>query len=239
MATSGNTTYNRTAEQLVRTAFRHCGMRDSKLTADDLATGLEALNYIILQLRGEQVNLWKISDVTITLVATQADYTIAPSGGDVTAPKPLKILSVRRKNLTTNYETPLNPWALDEYNRQTVKATTGSEPLSYMYQPLRLEGVLKIWPVPTADAVTNYSLIASCAMPLEVMDSLSNDFDIPPEWYMPVGWMLAKELMCDYDVPYNKMNLITANADKYMSDIIDASQENASVYFGMDNSGAR
>lgn len=239
MATSGNTQYFRTAEQLVRTALRHCGLRDSKITTTDLYTGLESLNSLILKLRVQHVMLWKIVDLTVPLVAAQASYTIAPSGANVTAPKPMKVLSVRRKELSSGYETPLNQWSIAEYTMQNVKNTTGDQPLSYMYQPLAHQGVLKIWPVPTTTTPTTFSLILSCAMPMEVMDDFTDDFDIPSEWYNALGWMVASDLMVDYDVPYNKMQQIGAKAEQAEDDVIDASQEDASVYFSADVSGAR
>lgn len=232
MATSGVTTYTRNAEQIVRVAFRHCGMRQASITSDDIAVALEALNLLVIKLRNEGVWLWKVTDVVVPLVAAQATYTLS-------SPKPLRIISARRRNLTSLFETDMNKWSVQEYNSQSVKNTTGGEPLSYTYQELRDSVRLSIWPVPTTSAATNYSVVISAHLPIEIFSSEGNDFDFPPECYLPLGWMLAEELMCDFDVPYNRMQIIKTKSTEAKNDMVAMHEEDSSVYFSLDYTGAR
>src|SRR6185312_12801509 len=82
MATSGTTTYNRTAGEIVTAAFKKLGVQPAEqpLQAFELRDGLETLNMMIKAFQVPGLHLWTETEAVLFLNPGQAEYALGPQG---------------------------------------------------------------------------------------------------------------------------------------------------------------
>ena len=104
------TTYTVTRNQIVDSALRKLNVLELGDTADvtTIANASLVLNLMIKMWAVEGLKLWTIDELTLPLVEDQTSYTIGPSGCDLTANKPLKMIQawLRNTTVTPNVDTP-------------------------------------------------------------------------------------------------------------------------------------
>ena len=139
--------------------------------------------------------------------------------------RPLRIESARRATIGTDSDIELNKWARQEYFAQVDKASTGV-PTNFYYQPLLDNGEVFIWQ--TANNV-NQVLKFTYQRSIENFDSSANNPDFPIEWADPLVWGLAARIGFEYQTPLVKMQMIKANADEFLDDILGWDEETTSL----------
>lgn len=191
MSTSGTTDFNLDAAAIVEKAFHILGVaaEGEDLTARMLSDGLSSLN-LLIKTWGAQKHLWTLTEGTVTLVAGQAAYTISP--------KPMRILSVRRR--TQGIDTPMNEMARQTYFDQPNKTESPSTPVSFYYDPQQATGVLYLWPAPSSNAVSTFTVQMTYLRRMDDIDASTDDLDMPQEWLQAVIWNLADDLETEYPV---------------------------------------
>src|SRR5574340_778223 len=87
-----NATYN-TANRIIQQAMLEASLLEEgqEPTSEQLAQNLNRLNDMINALQTRGIKLWTQVDQTVTLVASQATYTLSPTG-DVVMTKPLRVI---------------------------------------------------------------------------------------------------------------------------------------------------
>lgn len=164
-----------------------------------------------------------------TVTLNDALSAAASSGNKVyayttAAPRPLKILSIRRKNGTN--ETPMFMLAREEYFDLPNKASSGN-PVQFYYDPQRGTGKVYVWPSPsTVDDVLRYSYLDE----LEVISANTDTSDFPQEWMEYLVYNLAVRIAPLYGVPVPTEVLQVAIQSKELLEGWD--MDDASVTFG-------
>jgi len=203
MATSGDTTFTLNRNEMINASFRTIGVgvRGEALSAEEIADGSEALNLMLKAWDAYGLPLWRRDKLSLTLVASQSAYTIGPSGADVTAPRPLRVLEVNRKD-SNNNTSPIELLSLNEWSMLPDRVTaSASAPVNAYFDPTTSSATLNIWPMPNATPAAEYTIEFWVHSPVEDMDSSTDNFDCPPEWLEAIKYGLAKRLADEYSVP--------------------------------------
>ena len=230
MATSGSIDYNETLSSIVKDAL----LEINAISADDtpgapiFAHAQRKLNRILKSWQAAGFNLWRDTEGSITLVASQASYTMGGTSPDVSY-RPLRISSIRYRDANSK-DRPLTPiLSRQEYFDLPEKSASGV-PTSFYYDPGRDQGTLYIWPVPSS--VTIETLKLTYSRTFEDMDANANNPDIPQEWLHALVLTLAAE-MCTPVFPDSPQLLATtkARAEAAVEEARMWDRETASIHF--------
>ena len=199
------TTYSVTRDQIITAALRKLQVTELGTTpdADTVTNAAQALNIMIKAWQTQGIKLWTVSEYTLPLVAAQRTYTISPSGSNLTADKPLKVIQawLRNTSVTPNIDTPLQILSRQEYNILGSKDSSGMIN-SVWYEPGATVGTLTTYLNPDSTTATNYTLHFIGQKPITDI-SLSTDVpDFPNEWMQSLVWGLADELAIEYGLAY-------------------------------------
>jgi hypothetical protein len=143
---------------------------------------------------GQGIHLWTATEMTVTLVAGQADYVLSP--------RPLHVKQVRVRN-TDNVDRPVSIDSRSEFYSIANKTAVGQTNRSY-YDPQLNSGTLSIWPVPPSD--TTDVLKITYIRSLEDFDTASDTPDCPQEWIEAIALNLAVRIAPKYGKALSKVN---------------------------------
>lgn len=220
MSTSGSVDFTLNSRQIVDEALRLLGVLqegDSPTTA----RANEALNALNMMLKtwGASERLWLMTEGTVTLVASQAAYSL---GTGVR-----RVLSVRRRVGTL--DTPMFQLSRQEYFDQPTKSATGT-PNSWYFDQQRASRTLYIWQTVDAATAAVASLHYTYTRVIEDVDTLDNEADVPAEWLEVLVYNLATRLGPRYgDINTAEYAQIKATADDLMNLLPTLDQEGASI----------
>lgn len=192
MAVSSSTDFSQNAEELIEDARAELGIlaEEEPLDSAELERGRRMLNRMFKAWETDGVYAWTYTEGTLTLTAADGSYTFQ-SGGDVTT-VPLDITHMRITRSSIDLE--LTRMTREEYQSLPVKTTQG-QPTQWFYDRQRDSGTLYLWPVPDSLAGT---LKFTYRRRIMDMDSGSNDFDFPQEWYEAITYGLANRMIGPY-----------------------------------------
>lgn len=193
MAVSGTVNFALDTDQIIEKAFHRLGKASEgeAVSARMYSDGLSSLNLIIKSKLGTSDRLFLRTQTQVILTANTASYALSPM--------PLRVLSVRRRD-SSGRDVPLNVLSEQEYFDTPNKADAPSVPVSYFFDPQTTSGTLYVWPAPSADAASEYTLQLTTIRRIDDMVSSSDSLDMPQEWLDPVIWMLADDLETEYPV---------------------------------------
>jgi hypothetical protein len=195
MAVSNSTDFKLSAGDMVEEARRKIGIQadEEPMTAQELQTGLRALNMMVKAWQADGVTAWATEEGEITpLVLGDASYVFGVGGSFV--PVPLEIMSVRINRGTSDI--PMLRLGREDYYDLPNKETRGY-PTQFYYERKRSGGTLFIWPTPDAGLGT---LKFTYRRALMDFDNAPDDMDLPQEWHEAVLYGLAKRLAENYGV---------------------------------------
>jgi hypothetical protein len=227
MATSGDTTYELTRNQIIEAAMRKCGRLAKGQSADstDLTNGTIALNSIIASFQKVHgMPVWARADHNITLVASQRDYTLA-------SPFPIKIHAAYLETITGGAMRELQPIAYTDFRLLNTEST--GTPVNYTYQPRINTGTLSIWPLPTSSDVTAHTLTITYQRPFEGFTAAGETPDFPQEWQNALIYELAVVLAPEFGVPLDDRKLLRAEAKDHLENVM-LNEETESLFFQID-----
>lgn len=171
------------------------------------------------------------TQITITDVTTGA----AASGNYVYAytndlARPLRIIDVRRRDESSDQDTPIITNSHEEYQRLPNKAIDGETNIIYYHPEHRnARGTIHLWPRPNSVART---MRLSCALPIQDFDASSNNADLPTEWLDTIVWNLAMRLIPSYGASGHASSQdIKAGGVGMLQDMLNWDQEGESVFF--------
>lgn len=236
MATSNDTTYELTRDQIISAAMRKCGRlaKGQSPDATDLANAQIALNSLIAELQTLGMPLWARKNLTITLVAGNRLYTIG-EGQAIDTPFPLKIYGAWIETINGGAMRELEAIAYKDFRNLNTE-TTGT-PLLYSYQPQINKGTISLWPIPTSTDVSTYSLQITYQSPFQGFTSASETPDFPQEWQNALIYNLAVLLAPEYGVPLDDRKELKQEAKMHLDAAIEGSGEDSSIYFQRDERG--
>jgi len=238
MSRSGSYDFNVTRDELIKAAFRLIGVghRGESVPADEMNDAAQALNIMLKAWQADGLQLWKRAEASIMLSAGTSTYTLGPTGS-IVMQRPLRILEAVRRD-SSNIDVPLNKLSKNEYWGLSDKSSTGT-PVSYHYDPQLDNGKLYLWQTPNASAASEYTIEIVYHLPVEDMDSSTNNFDYPVEWLEAIKFGLALRLAPEYgiDTPYQYR--LQGQFDEIYDKALSWDTENTSVYFQPDYQGQR
>lgn len=231
MATSGTTIFTVSRDEVIAGALRLCGVlaEGQTATTEQTTNCAQALNLLLKHYAVKGWMLWVYEWITFTCVSSQATYTIAPSGANVTDNRPLRIANAFVRWTTAgNFDTPMVALTRQQYDMLSPKDIVGV-PNSYYYDPSRDTGTMYIWPVPIS---ADYSIRVNVQRHIQDITSGAQNFDVPQEWFLPLKWQLASEIGPEYGVTERQQSRIDIKAGLYLEDVANfAVAEEPSVVF--------
>jgi hypothetical protein len=230
MAISGSTNFTLTANQIIEKAFHRLGKAEEgeAMSARMYTDGLSSLNLIIKSKLGTSDRLWLRTEETLPLISGQESYTL-------TNPFVLRVIAIRLRD-SNNNDVPTSELSRQEYFDLPNKANAPSIPVSWYFDPQQSNGVLYIWPAPSSDAATEYSLHTTYLRRIADMITSSDNLDMPQEWLDPVIWMLADDLETEYPVNDSRLaNKIGAKAAEGKQTLDYWDTETSSLFMQPDN----
>jgi len=181
------------------------------------------------------------SGTTITLTAGVA--SAAASGNNVyaytaanTIQRPLKLLEIWRHSVSSDVDIPIRLISRAEYDERPYKLYS-SLAVEAFYNPvinngpINSNGELQIWP---EFSDLNTLIQFRYLRPLQDLDTTSDDFDFPQEWYEALTINLAYRLSWNYGMPLQDRYLLKKDAAEAKNAALAWSQENASVFLEPD-----
>lgn len=232
MTVSAVTTASFSLNELIREAFDVIGVgsEGEPINADMYRRGKMSAQ-LMTQSFNAMDDLWRRTLRTVTPVSGQAAYTLEP--------KPMRVLSARRKQLTGGYETPMTEWSRQEYLDMPNKTSSPSTPVNFYYDPQRETGTLYLWPAPSSAVYSQISVIVDELRPMFIMDDSNDTLDMPPEWQETFVMNLAKRLKLKYPVNDPGLDVkVDELADALFARLKAWDNEPASIYLQPDNWGA-
>lgn len=194
MALSGVIDFNLTAGELISRALGKIGVRGQgfSISADEQSEGIDTLNELLKTWETEGPNLWTPAEQTVTLVSGTQTYTLSP--------RPRLVMNARLYDATNAVEMlPLTPWDQQDWDQFIYKTNPGL-PLKYLTQKLRTSTTLTFWPLPTFSS-GSYSVKVGYERAFQIVQSASDEVDIPEEFMETVVMCLAMRFIEDYQLP--------------------------------------
>lgn len=256
MPSTGTAAYTVNAGEITDNALRKLRV----LKETDVANPRQArlarrtLNMLLKNMQSNGMQLWTYDLIQIPMVPGQNFYTIGPVGADVIHTRPLQLFDgtfIRNVCQNSTFDTPLRVISRKEYLDFGAKGIQGV-PNSIYYNPtidivsgpntgLTSSatgcGELEVYVTPV-DATR--TIFGNFQRQIYDIDTDSDEFDLPAEWFRPLAFLLAADLSYEVDgVDPNVAASIRAEAKLQHDKVQDWSTEQASIYFQPDYSGRR
>lgn len=181
MATSGTFTWNLDVYEIIEEAYENCGMELS--TSYQMQSARRSLNMLLTEWVNDGVNLWTVDEMTVSLTADTASFTLNAKYTDV-------LTAVIRDS--SGNDTPLNRITLAEYQHRTDKDMSG-KPVEYAIERNSNGGhTLYVWPV---QDVGTYTFVSWAIRYMEDVDNTYTDnVDVPRRFIPALVYGLAYKL---------------------------------------------
>jgi hypothetical protein len=227
---------SRTVTQIIQAALRVLGVlaAGETVSTNDTGTGLTVLQDLVSEWSGEGLTIPYETAEAITLVGSQASYTVGQTGTpDLTTVRPINITDAFIRD-SSNYDHPVKVVSFEEYNRITSK-TTEERPSLLTYVPTAPNGTVYVWPTPsTAESLYIVSR-KPLTDPAQLTDDVLTATGIPRNYHSALKWNLALELAPEYGV--NPIGVIAAKAEQTYNKILSTNfaQAAAPVRTGLES----
>ena len=229
MPSSNNTIFQLTVQELVEAALRKLSVlqEGQVANANQLSTGTQALNTLVAALQTEGLLLWTRQEINVPLTASILTYNIG-IGQTVNTRYPTDIEQVLLKQTSSGSTTELLPTHTKDLLR--LNSTNTGQPVEYAYTPYINYGQLRIWPAPTTDVASAYTLQITSFTPLEYATANTETMYFPQEWYLSLIYELALLLADEYSKSLEERQWIGKLAGKYTKAASENTQEQASLF---------
>lgn len=168
------------------------GAGETPNTAEN-ADALVALNAMLDSWKNDGLLCWSHQEEQLSLVASQASYTIGPSG-NLNTTRPVEIVSAYvREN---GYDHPMERLNSEEYAAVIDKTETSDWPTSYYYAPTMATATLYVYPVPDN---STHKIRLVTRVPIAAFSATSDAVSLPPGWEEAMATNLAIAIAPEYE----------------------------------------
>lgn len=220
MATSGNTSFELTRDQIITRAYAKIGIpgEGNTLSASQISDGAECLNTVIALAVTDGMPLWKRVTQTVTPSATNQNYTVANA---------VKVAQVVLRDTLGGTQYELQNKSLYDFN--SLPALSVGVPVHWRYQPALEGGVVSIWP-PTSDATTVTSKVIDIVYQKEFdgFTASGETPDFPAYWTAALIYRTAVMLAPENGVPLQDRQDLKQEAAGYWKAASDYGDEDGS-----------
>lgn len=222
MAVSGSTNFTLVTNTIIEEACQICGIASEgeEISAYTYASARRSLN-LISKAWSAGDHLWIRTQRSVTLVDSQAAYTMTP--------KPGRIIEVRRRNTASGIDVPLMEWSQSQYLQQPNKSVA-SIPTAFYYNPQQASGTLYIWPTASAATASAFTLQLTYLRTIQDFDASDDEADLPQEWLQALTYALAEQLALKFGVAPDIRQEITGRAREYKANLESWDTEPASLF---------
>lgn len=197
-----------TASDIINRALRSLGVigQGESADADQAADGLVSLNDMVASWANESLMLYQVSQDIITLTPGKKDYTIGEGVYDVNTVRPMRIeQAFIRQN---GQDFPVKVADRAAYQSVALKSTQSTLPQWLYYDDGFPSSTIRLWETPaSAD-----SLYVDSLKPLTRFAALSTVVSLPPGYERLLRLNLAVELMPEYQVRNDKIDMMAREA---------------------------
>jgi len=182
-----------TARQMIEYALQEIGALASGETPTnaDAAASLVRLNSLLDSWQVERLAIHTLVRSTFALTASQASYTIGPTGANWTyAIRPQFIQRAGMMD-SDSIESLIEVLTEDRWAALTDKTLTSTEASALYYNPSFPLGTVYLWPVPTDATVTAVLYLPT---PLSAGLTLASELTMPPSYEEAIRYNLAVRL---------------------------------------------
>ena len=234
MALSNSFDFTLNRNEVIRRAMLLLGAISPNQTPSDVdyTDGADVLNLMLKAWQADGLQLWQVTNLSITPVQGQAEYTIGPGGGVVVAGKPAALLEAYRRVTADESDVPLirqsrtDYWTLNDKDNQGV-------PVNYYWelkQPVGSNSMF-LWPTPDATFAANNSIEILYQKPFDDLDAADDNLAFPQEWTLAVVYGLAVILAPEYGLPTSERKLLREEATSEKDRVLDWDQEHVGISF--------
>lgn len=219
-----------TAEWIIYSASQDAGLlgRGQVPTVDDYAERLGRLNEMVNLWQTQGLKLWLVDDLSVTLTAGTATYTLGPAGS-VVMTKPLRVVDAYFSD-QNGIRRPLIPLAWADWIRLSQVTQQGAIN-SYFVDKQQTQLSVSFWLVPdSVDALGTVHLIIQTQV--GNFTSISTGTTFPLEWSMALRWGLAEDISIGQ--PQVIMDRCLMRAEKYRTMLENWDVEDAPTRFTPD-----
>ena len=186
-----------TVSKIIILALKDAGVLGNGQTPsdDDTQTAFDTLMHMIALWRTNDLEVYCHRNISVPMTASQT-YTIGP-GGDVDTERPVAVeqaIYIDSPN-TTSYPLSLIP-TLEDWQRISVKQLNGNIPDAIHYETTFPLGTLYVWPQPSGGQIE-----LTVKQPFPLYESVGDDLKLPPEYFAPLRFNLAKWICASFGSP--------------------------------------
>lgn len=223
--------------EIVRTTLSAAEASGQTVLSVTSSTGMAAADRAGIVLDDDTLHWTTIVtvDSSIQITITTALASAAASGNKLYTytndlARPLRIIDVRRRDETSDQDTPIIVQSHEEYFRLPNKTNEGETNIVYYHPEHRNgRGTVYLWPVPET---VDRTIRMSCVLPLQDFDASGNNADLPTEWLDTIVWNLAKRLLPSYGAAGQaSAQMIVQGGTTMLNEMVQWDQEPESVYF--------
>jgi hypothetical protein len=199
-----------TAQTLIDRAGRLIGAIASgeSFTATESADCLTALNAMLESWQTEKMVVYAFVDTALTMVATDASYTVGPAGNFALTPRPDKLENIFVRANDIDYA--VEQIDRDRWYAIPDKTSDSDIPMFAYYEPTLPTGTLLLWPVPNSA----YSLHVVTWTTVSSLAALSTSVALPQGYERAIAYNLAIEIAPEFGKDPSQTVVSVANESK-------------------------
>ena len=136
MSLSNSFDFTLSRDALIKRAMLMMGVISSSQTptSDEISSASDALNLMLKAWQADGIQLWTVTNESVTPVQGREVYTMGPSGNITTTAKPVEVLEVYRRDTSDRIDVPMTRLGRDEYWSLSDKDTEGT-PVNFYFEP--------------------------------------------------------------------------------------------------------
>ena len=144
--------------------------------------------------------------------------------------RPNELLELYRREYDNVVDVPLIRLSRTDFFTLSDKDTEGT-PVNFYYDAQLTDSVMSVWPTANATFAKNSTLQLLIKKPVDDMDSATDDFEFPQEWYEAVVYGLAERIAPMIGYPIQDRQLLKMEAQMYLDLALSSDHEQTDVTF--------
>jgi len=220
-----------------KTEMRIAGVTSDTTLEVDSTTGMTAADNIGIVLDDGTTHWTTVSSVTDsdTVVITTGIASAAAVDQHIywyttKIDRPNELLEVYRREYDTVVDVPLIRLSRTDFFTLSDKDTTGT-PVNFYYDPQLTDSVLYVWPTANATFAGNSTLEIFVKKPFDDMDSATDSFEFPQEWYEAIVYGLATRIAPMIGYPIPDRQVLKMEASEFFDLAVTFGSEQTSIAF--------